>query len=761
MVHDIEMIRSVYHSLPARIEAARKFFARPMTLTEKILSAHIDGETGNSSYPPVRKQDYVEFRPDRVAMQDATGQMALLQFMSAGIPRVAVPTTVHCDHLIRAEAGASTDLERAIEENREVYEFLSSASRKFGIGFWKPGSGIIHQVILENYAFPGGMMIGTDSHTPNAGGLGMIAIGVGGADAVDVMAGMPWELLYPGIIGVKLTGRLRGWASPKDIILKLAGILTVKGGTGSVIEYFGEGCQNLSATGKATICNMGAEVGATTSIFPFDESMVRYLIATGREEVAHLAEGISSCLRADPEVIENPETYFDQVIHVDLDTLEPHVNGPFTPDRAHPLSEFAAAVRANGWPEELRVALIGSCTNSSYEDMSRVATIARFAAEHGLKAKSQFMITPGSERIRATLARDGLLEAMEQIGGQVLANACGPCIGQWKRQDARPGERTSIITSFNRNFAKRNDGNPETHAFVASPETVAAFALAGRLTCNFVTEDIDGVRLPPPQGEELPAAGFVTDPEGFVPPAEDGTSVEVVIRPDSDRLQALRPFDPPKPAEFIGMRLLIKVKGKCTTDHISMAGPWLRFRGHLENISNNLLIGAVNAFNDQTNCVKDQLTGEYAPVPAVARHYREEGIGWVVVGDENYGEGSSREHAAMEPRYLGGKVIIAKSFARIHETNLKKQGLLPLTFADPSDYEKIEEDDRFSLDIETLQPGKPVLLEVEHGDGRTEVITLNHTFNAQQLEWFRAGSALNLVASHRGACGKTKENDGE
>ncbi|PIY38595.1 MAG: aconitate hydratase [Armatimonadetes bacterium CG_4_10_14_3_um_filter_59_10] len=749
MAHDLEMIRSVYDSYPARIDAARPLAGKAMTLTEKILYAHLNQDGDALSGPPVRKKDYVDFRADRVGMQDATAQMALLQFMSAGIPRVAVPSTVHCDHLIRAETGARSDLKRATDDNREVYDFLASASRKYGIGFWRPGSGIIHQVILENYAFPGGMMIGTDSHTPNAGGLGMIAIGVGGADAVDVMAGMPWELLFPGIIGVKLTGKLNGWASPKDVILKLAGILTVKGGTGAIVEYFGDGCESLSATGKGTICNMGAEIGATTSIFPFDKAMARYLAATGREEVARLAAGIAPHLQPDAEVVENPADHFDQVIHIDLDTLEPHINGPFTPDRAHPLSEFAAAVRENNWPEELRVALIGSCTNSSYEDMSRVAAMAQFAAARGLKAQSQFTITPGSEQVRATIERDGLLESMEKIGGEVLANACGPCIGQWKRHDTKVGDRNSIITSFNRNFAKRNDGNPNTYAFVASPETVTALALAGRLTCNFMTEEIDGVQLEPPKGLELPGNGFVPDPESFVPPAVEGAEVAVVIPPDSERLQLLSPFRPPLPAQFTGMRLLIKAKGKCTTDHISMAGPWLRYRGHLDNISNNLLIGAVNAFNEQTDSIKNQITGEYGEVPAVARDYRADGVGWIVVGDENYGEGSSREHAAMEPRHLGGKAIIVKSFARIHETNLKKQGLLPLTFADPSDYDRVREDDRFHIDIGALQPGKTVSLKVEHGDGQTEVIELNHTFNAQQLEWFRAGGALNLIAAQR------------
>lgn len=747
MIHDIDMIRHVYQQYPEKVAAARERLGRPLTLAEKVLFSHLDGDVADLPILPETKNDYVDFRPDRVAMQDATAQMALLQFMSAGIPRVAVPSTVHCDHLIRAEQGAKEDLLRANTENEEVYSFLASVSRRYGIGFWKPGSGIIHQVILENYAFPGGMMIGTDSHTPNAGGLGMVAIGIGGADAVDVMAGMPWELQFPKVIGVKLTGKLSGWASPKDVILKLAGILTVNGGTGAIVEYFGDGCASFSATGKGTICNMGAEIGATCSIFPYDDSMARFLKATGRGEVADLATGIGDHLRADSEIGEYPQAYYDQVIHIHLNALEPHINGPFTPDRAFPLSEFVQAVKDNGWPEELRVGLIGSCTNASYEDMSRVAEIARFAAEHGMKAKSEFIITPGSEQVRATIERDGLLDVMEQIGGKVLANACGPCIGQWKRHDVQPGDKNSIITSFNRNFAKRNDGNPDTHAFVASPETVTAFAIAGRLTFNFMTETIDGVKLEPPKGDELPAMGFIPDPAGYLPPAEEGTGGEVMISPSSERLQALLAFQSPKALEFKDMPVLIKAKGKCTTDHISMAGPWLKFRGHLDNISNNLLIGAINYFNDQTNKVKDQLTGEYGEVPKVARHYKAENIGWIVVGDENYGEGSSREHAAMEPRYLGGKVIITKSFARIHETNLKKQGLLPLTFSDPNDYDKILEDDRVTLNIEDLAPGEPVSMTIRHRDDATETILLNHTFNASQIAWFKAGSALNLMAS--------------
>lgn len=747
MIYDLDMIKHLYSRYPDRVAAARERVSRPLTLAEKILYVHIDGGIKELNKLPERRKTYVDFRPDRVAMQDATAQMALLQFMSAGIPTVAVPSTVHCDHLIRAENGAKDDLLKAYDENEEVYSFLASVSKKYGIGFWKPGAGIIHQVVLENYAFPGGMMIGTDSHTPNAGGLGMIAIGVGGADAVDVMSGMPWELQWPKVIGVKLTGKMSGWTSSKDVILKLAGILTVKGGTGAIVEYFGDGCDTLSATGKGTICNMGAEIGATTSVFPYDEKMADYLRATDRAEVALAADGIREHLRADDEVIANPEAYYDQVIYIDLSTLEPHINGPFTPDRAYPISEFAAAVREHNWPEQLRVALIGSCTNSSYEDMSRVAEIAKFAAAHGLKAKSDFTITPGSEQVRSTIERDGLLESMEKIGGVVLANACGPCIGQWRRHDVEPGDKNSIITSFNRNFARRNDGNPDTHAFVASPETVAALAIAGSLTFNFLVDEIDGVKLEPPTGEELPALGFVPDPEGYVPPAEDGSGVEVLISPESQRLQKLEPFKAPQPEEYMNMPLLLKVKGKCTTDHISMAGPWLRYRGHLDNISNNMFIGAVNFANDKANSIKNRLTGEYEEVPKVARDYKANGMGWVVVGDENYGEGSSREHAAMEPRFLGGKVIIVKSFARIHETNLKKQGMLPLTFADPADYEKIREDDNFALDINELAPDQQMTLTILHSDNTTETIKLNQTMNAQQIGWFRAGSALNLIAA--------------
>ncbi len=743
MTQDLSMIRKAYSNLASRIDAARSVLQRPLTLAEKVLYSHM---TEMPATAHERGKAYVDFNPDRVAMQDATAQMALLQFMSAGIPQVAVPSTVHCDHLIRAEHGASQDLSTSLTENKEVFDFLASVSKKYGIGFWKPGAGIIHQVVLENYAFPGGMMIGTDSHTPNAGGLGMVAIGVGGADAVDVMAGMPWELQMPKLIGVKLTGTMNGWTSPKDVILKLAGILTVKGGTGAIVEYFGEGTASFSATGKGTICNMGAEIGATTSIFPYDASMERYLRSTDRNDVADLANGVAEHLRADAEVETNPEAYYDQVIHIDLNALEPHINGPFTPDRAMELGEFVQAVKDNNWPEELRVGLIGSCTNSSYEDMSRVAAIAEQAAARGLKAKSEFTITPGSEQVRATIERDGILAKLEAIGGQVLANACGPCIGQWKRHDVQAGDKNSIITSFNRNFTGRNDGIKETHAFVASPETVAGFVLAGKLTHNFVKEPIDGVLLQPPVGSELPDGGFVPDADGFIAPAEDGSAVAVAIDPSSNRLQALEPFAAPKAEEYIKMPLLLKVKGKCTTDHISMAGPWLRFRGHLDNISNNMFIGAINYVNDMANTIKNTFTGDYAEVPATARDYKARGISWVVVGDENYGEGSSREHAAMEPRFLGGKAIIVKSFARIHETNLKKQGMLPLTFANPADYDKIREDDRISIDIERLTPGQTIDVTVDHADGTQDVITLKHSFNAQQLGWFRAGSALNLIA---------------
>ncbi|HEX9006154.1 MAG TPA: aconitate hydratase [Bacteroidota bacterium] len=752
MIFDLDLIERVYARTPARVRVAKSLVGKPLTLTEKILYAHAHRPLKS---PAGRGVTYMDFSPDRVAMQDATAQMALLQFMSAGIAKVAAPSTVHCDHLIRAEVGAAPDLARARDDNREVYDFLASVSKKHGIGFWRPGSGIIHQVVLENYAFPGGMMIGTDSHTPNAGGLGMIAIGVGGADAVDVMAGMPWELKFPKVIGVHLTGTLNGWASPKDVILKVAGMLTVKGGTGSIIEYFGPGTTSISATGKGTICNMGAEVGATTSVFPYDQRMASYLNATDRARVAQLADGIAEFLQPDPEVLDAPEKYYDQVLEIDLTRLEPMINGPFSPDKAWKLSEFAGAVVANGYPEELRVALIGSCTNSSYEDIERSASVARQALGRGLKAKSEFTITPGSEQVRATIERDGLLKALTDVGGMVLANACGPCIGQWKRHDVKPGDRNSIITSFNRNFAGRNDSNPDTHAFVASPEIVTAFALAGRLTFNPLTDTLPNeagkqVKLEPPTGEELPRRGFVKGESGFVPPAEDAGSVAVDINPASDRLQVLRPFAPWEGRDLVDLPVLLKAKGKCTTDHISPAGRWLKYRGHLDNISNNMFSGAVNAFTGDTGKGKNVLTGDTTEFSAVARQYKAQGLGWVTVGDENYGEGSSREHAAMEPRYLGGRAIIARSFARIHETNLKKQGMLPLTFSDPADYEKVREDDRVSiLGLQSFTPGMPLTLVLRHSDGTTEKGLLNHTYNANQIQWFQAGSALNLMAARQ------------
>jgi aconitate hydratase len=755
MAFDFDRIQDVYARLPERVAAARKVVGRPLTLSEKILYAHLYDGAAREAY--ARGESYVDFAPDRVAMQDATAQMALLQFMQAGRTETAVPSTVHCDHLILAEKGAQADLMNALTSNKEVYDFLASVSRKYGIGFWKPGAGIIHQVVLENYAFPGGMMIGTDSHTPNAGGLGMIAIGVGGADAVDVMAGMPWELKWPKLIGVKLTGKLQGWAAPKDVILKVAGILTVKGGTGAIVEYFGEGADSLSCTGKGTICNMGAEIGATTSIFGYDDAMRRYLEATDRKDVADAAERVKEHLRADAEVVAEPEKYFDQVIEINLSELEPHINGPFTPDLAWPLSKFGEAVKEHDWPAKLTVGLIGSCTNSSYEDMTRAASLARQAAEKKLKAKAEFTITPGSEQVRYTIERDGIIEDFEKIGGQVLANACGPCIGQWARHDIKPGERNSIITSFNRNFAKRNDANPNTHAFVTSPEIVTAMVLAGDLTFNpltdtLVNEDGEAVKLDPPSGDELPRKGFAVEDAGYVPPAEDGDGVEVVIRPDSQRLQLLESFPAWEGTDLVGLKLLIKIKGKCTTDHISMAGPWLRFRGHLDNISNNCFIGAVNAFNDKTNSVKNQLTGEYDEVPKVQRAYKAAGFGSVVVGDENYGEGSSREHAAMEPRFLGVRAILVKSFARIHETNLKKQGMLALTFADKSDYDKVREDDTIDiLGLTEFAPGKPLRVVLHHSDGTTDEFDVNHSYNEGQIEWFKAGSALNLIKAQANA----------
>ncbi|MHB9014168.1 MAG: aconitate hydratase, partial [Ignavibacteriaceae bacterium] len=697
-------------------------------------------------------KDYSDLAPDRVAMQDATAQMALLQFMSAGRKTTAVPSTVHCDHLIQAQIGAKDDLQKANSENREVYDFLESISQKYGIGFWKPGAGIIHQVVLENYAFPGGMMIGTDSHTPNAGGLGMIAIGVGGADAVDVMAGMPWELKWPKLIGIKLTGRLNGWTSAKDIILKVAGILTVKGGTGAIVEYFGEGATSVSCTGKGTICNMGAEIGATTSVFPFDEKMAAYLRITNRADVAALAEGLADDLTADKEVLANPKKYFDQVIEINLSELEPYLNGPFTPDKAWPISKLKEAVKENNYPDTIKVALIGSCTNSSYEDIDRSASIAKQALKKGLKAKSGFTITPGSEQVRATIERDGQLHTFEEFGGVILANACGPCIGMWKRVDIKTGEKNTIVTSFNRNFAKRNDGNPETLAFVASPEITTALAIAGSLSFNPMTDVLindkgEKVKLDPPTGEELPPKGFIKDENGFLPPAKDGSSVEVKVNPQSDRLQLLKSFEPWDGKDYIDLPVLLKAKGKCTTDHISMAGPWLKYRGHLDNISNNMFIGAINFYTGDAGKVKSLYTGEYKTIPEVAREYKAKGTGWVVIGDENYGEGSSREHAAMEPRFLGGKAIIVKSFARIHETNLKKQGMLPLTFANPKDYDKIKEDDKVSiLGLKELAPEKQLTLLAKHSDGSEDKILLNQTFNEAQIKWFKAGSALNLIA---------------
>lgn len=755
MAFDLDMIKGVYARMEERINAAREVVGRPLTQAEKILYSHL--WEGVATTPYERGKAYVDFAPDRVAMQDATAQMALLQFMQAGRPQVAVPSTVHCDHLILAEAGAAKDLEIAINKNKEVFEFLATVSDKYGIGFWKPGAGIIHQVVLENYAFPGGMMIGTDSHTPNAGGLGMIAIGVGGADASDVMSGLAWELKMPRLIGIKLTGRLSGWASAKDVILWVAGQLTVKGGTGYVVEYFGEGAESLSCTGKGTICNMGAEIGATTSLFTYDNKMADYLRSTDRANIADAADEVRAHLRADEEVYENPEEYYDQVIHLDLSTLEPHVNGPFTPDLAWPLSKFAQAVRENNWPERLEVGLIGSCTNSSYEDMTRAASVAAQASKKNIKAKAEFTITPGSEMVRFTAERDGILDTFEKIGGVVLANACGPCIGQWARHMDDPSRKNSIITSFNRNFAKRNDGNISTHAFVASPEIVTAFAIAGDLTFNpmkdtLLNEDGENVMLDEPKGIELPIQGFDVEDAGFQSPAEDGSQVVIAVDPDSDRLQLLDPFKEWEGTDLLGLKLLIKAKGKCTTDHISMAGPWLKYRGHLDNISNNMLIGAINFVNDKSNSVKNQLSGEYGEVPATQRIYKAEGIGTVVVGDENYGEGSSREHAAMEPRHLGVRAILVKSFARIHETNLKKQGMLALTFASPSDYDKVQEDDTIDIKgLTSFAPGNPLMVTLHHADGTQEDIVVNHTYNAQQIEWFKAGSALNIIRRSVGA----------
>ncbi len=749
MAFDLNMIQQVYNRYGSRIEAARKAVGKPLTLTEKILYSHLSA--GDASQELYRGVDYVDFAPDRVAMQDATAQMALLQFMQAGRPQVAVPSTVHCDHLIQAKIGADEDLDTAKSQNKEVYDFLSSVSNKYGIGFWKPGAGIIHQVVLENYAFPGGMMIGTDSHTPNAGGLGMIAIGVGGADACDVMAGLPWELKFPKLIGVKLTGKLSGWTSAKDVILKVAGILTVNGGTGAIVEYFGEGARSLSATGKGTICNMGAEIGATTSIFGYDEKSEAYLQGTERAAIAELANAIKEHLTGDEEVYANPEAYFDQVIEINLSELEPYVNGPFTPDLAWPISKFADAVRENQWPTTLEVGLIGSCTNSSYEDITRAASIATQAISKGLKTKAEFTVTPGSELVRYTVNRDGYLDTFENIGGVVLANACGPCIGQWARHTNDPTRKNSIITSFNRNFAKRQDGNPNTHAFVASPEIVTAFAIAGDLTFNPLTDTLTNesgqqVMLDVPQGIEMPIKGFAVEDAGYLAPAEDGSTVEVKVSPTSDRLQLLDPFKAWEGTDILGLKLLIKAKGKCTTDHISMAGPWLKYRGHLDNISNNMLIGAINFFNLKSDTVKNELTGEYGPVPATQRAYKAAGIGSIVVGDENYGEGSSREHAAMEPRHLGVRAILVKSFARIHETNLKKQGMLGLTFADKDDYTKILEDDTFDIvGLNQFAPGSQLNVVLHHMDGSQESFPVNHTYNAQQIEWFKAGGALNII----------------
>jgi len=748
MAFDIEMIKKVYANMPERVNKAREIVGKPLTLSEKILYAHL--WDGSPSKAFTRGKDYVDFAPDRIACQDATAQMALLQFMQAGKVKVAVPTTVHCDHLIQAKQGAVADLKRANETSNEVFDFLASVSNKYGIGFWKPGAGIIHQVVLENYAFPGGMMIGTDSHTVNAGGLGMVAIGVGGADAVDVMAGMAWELKFPKLIGVKLTGKLSGWTSAKDVILKVAGILTVKGGTGAIVEYFGEGAKNLSCTGKGTICNMGAEIGATTSTFGYDDSMERYLRATDRADIADEANKIKSYLTADPEVYANPNQYFDQVIEIDLNTLRPHLNGPFTPDLATPVGELGEKAKANGWPIKVDWGLIGSCTNSSYEDLTRAASIAKQAVDKNIKAKSDFGINPGSEQIRYTADRDGILKIFEDLNATIFTNACGPCIGQWDRSDKKGDEKNTIVHSFNRNFSKRADGNPNTHAFVGSPEMVAAIAISGRLDFDpmndtLINENGEAVKLDEPKGIELPPMGFAVEDAGYVEPVADGSKVNVSVSPTSERLQLLAPFEPIG-NEIKGAKLLIKAFGKCTTDHISMAGPWLRFRGHLDNISNNCLIGAVNAYNKKTNFVKNQLTGEYGGVPDTQRQYKSKEIKTIVVGDHNYGEGSSREHAAMEPRFLGVAAVLVKSYARIHETNLKKQGMLALTFANESDYDLIQEDDTINfLDLNEFAPGKPLTLEFVHADGTKDIIKANHSYNQSQIEWYNEGSALNLI----------------
>jgi aconitate hydratase len=749
MAFDIEMIKKVYANFGPRVEAARKLVGRPLTLSEKILYTHLwDVNTGTSF---VRGKDYVDFAPDRVAMQDATAQMALLQFMQAGRPQAAVPSTVHCDHLITAKNGAKEDLPAANTESKEVFDFLASVSNKYGIGFWKPGAGIIHQVVLENYAFPGGMMIGTDSHTVNAGGLGMVAIGVGGADACDVMAGLPWELKFPKLIGVKLTGKLNGWTSAKDVILKVAGILTVKGGTGAIVEYFGEGAQNLSCTGKGTICNMGAEVGATTSTFGYDESMERYLRATNRADVADAANAIKEHLTGDAEVYDEPAKFFDQIIEINLSELEPYLNGPFTPDLATPISKMKEVARENGWPMKIDVGLIGSCTNSSYEDISRAVSVARQVSEKNLIVHSEYCINPGSEQIRFTVQRDGFLDVLDQIGAKVFTNACGPCIGMWDRVGSEKQERNTIVHSFNRNFAKRADGNPNTFAFVGSPELVTALAIAGDLSFNPLTDTLtnangEQVMLDEPTGFELPPKGFDVDDAGYQKPAEDGSGVQVLVSPTSHRLQLLDPFTPWEGTDLTGLKLLIKAKGKCTTDHISMAGPWLKFRGHLDNISNNMLIGAVNYFNDDTDSVKNSITDEYGPVPATQRAYKAAGFGSIVVGDENYGEGSSREHAAMEPRHLGVRAVLVKSFARIHETNLKKQGMLGLTFCDKDDYEKIREDDVIDIvGLTTFEPNVPLTIVLHHSDGTVQEFPVNHSYNAQQIDWFKAGGALNII----------------
>lgn len=752
MTANIDMIKNFYRNLEDKQKKIKNALNRPLTLTDKILFSHL-WDAQISEYK--RGADYVELSPDRVAMQDATAQMAMLQFMKSGRAKVAVPSTIHCDHLIQAEFGADKDLSKAKSDNKEVYDFMETVGRKYGVGFWKPGAGIIHQVVFENYAFPGGMMIGTDSHTPNAGGLGMIAIGVGGADAVDVMSGMAWELKWPKQIGIKLTGKLSGWASAKDVILKIAGILTVKGGTGCIVEYFGEGTSSISCTGKGTICNMGAEIGATTSIFGYDEKMSAYLIKTGRGDVAEMADKISNLLNADPEVLENPSNFYDQVIEINLSEIEPHLNGPFTPDKAWTVSEIKDAIKENGFPENISVALIGSCTNSSYEDIDKAANIVKQAFSKGLKASTQFNITPGSERVRATIERDGQLEILQEFGGNVLANACGPCIGMWTRMDNPAKEKNTIVTSFNRNFSKRNDGNPQTYAFVASPELVTALSIAGKLSFNPITDELindkgEKVKLDPPKGDELPKNMFELGEDGFVSPAEDGSKIEVKIDPSSARLQFLETFPAWEGNDFSDLPLLLKVKGKCTTDHISAAGPWLRFRGHLDNLSKNMFLGAINAFTGNAGEAKNLLTGQYSEVHLVARDYKSKNIGWVVVGDENYGEGSSREQAAMEPRYLNGKVIIAKSFARIHETNLKKQGMLPLTFSNPSDYDKIKEDDRISISgLKEFEPNKPIKMTLKHSDGSIDECLLNHSINKNQFEWFKAGGALNLIAQKK------------